>query len=159
MKKLTTGYIIAQNTFLMQHHLVLSTWNTFLCHISTFLCNVKLFISTQNYFSCNTKFLFCTSFGMLCLDDILLLSHSNKNIFTCEKINKLSFLCDTKKLISFFLRHHFFIFSFYITHCQHVDLLRSETKKLFNHLLLTCLIYTEAAPKWELPKKGFLLFR
>ena len=134
----------------------LMTWNTFSCNINTFLskpnyflCNVKLFISTQNYFSCNTKFLFCTSFGMLCLDDILLLSHSNKNIFTCEKINKLSFLCDTKKLISFFLHHHFFIFSFYITHCQHVNLLRSGpgNKETFNHLLLTCLIYTEAVTK------------
>ena len=154
VKKLTTGYIIlilvqfccviwravreSNNFFshkiLFWYNIILflSTWNTFLCYISTFfskpsyfLCNVKLFISTQNYFSCNTKFLFCTSFGMLCLDDILLLSHSNKNIFTCEKINKLSFLCDTKKIISFFLRHHFFVFSFYITHCQHVDLLRS----------------------------------
>ena len=71
---------------------------------------------------------------MLCLGDIFLLSHSNKNITTCQKINKLSFLCDTKKLISFFLHHHFFIFSFYITHCQHVDLLRSGpgNKETFN---------------------------
>ena len=119
-------------TFLMQHHLVFVDIKYFFVlyqHVfvetSYFLCNVKLLISTQNYFSCNTKFLFWTSFGMLCDDDILLLSHSNKNIFTCEKINKLSFLCDTKKLISFFLRHHFFIFSFYTTHCRHVDLLHS----------------------------------
>ena len=39
-----------------------------------------------------------------------------------------------KKLISFFVHHHFFIFSFYITHCQHVDLLRSGpgNKETFN---------------------------
>ena len=99
---------------------------------------------------------------MLCHGDIFLLSHSNKNIITCQKINKLSFLCGTKKIISFCLHHHFFIFSFYITHCQHVDLLRSSpgNKETFNHLLLTCLIYTEAVTKYELlPKKGFLLSR
>ena len=54
-----------------------------------------------------------------------------------------------KKLISFFMHHHFFKFSFYITHCQHVDFLRSSpgNKETFNHLLLTCLIYTEAVTK------------
>ena len=59
--------------------------------------------------------------------------HIATKIITCQKI-KLSLLCDTKKLISFFLHHHFFIFSFYITHCQHVDLLRSGpgNKETFN---------------------------
>ena len=87
----------------------LMTWNTFSCNINTFLSkpnyvlrNVKLFISTQNYFSCNTKFLFWTSFRMLCHGDIFLLSHSNKNIITSQKINKLSFLCDTQKNNSVF---------------------------------------------------------
>ena len=77
------------------------------------------------------------------------MSHDNKNIITCQKIHKLSFLCDTKKLISFSLYHYFFIFSFYITHCEHVNLLRSGpgNKETFNHLLLTCLIYTEAVTK------------
>ena len=114
------NFFCAQNIFLMQHHLAfvdmkyfcatstlfLLIWNTFSCNINTllskpnyFLCSVKLFISTQNYFSCNTKFLFWTSFRMLCHGDIFLLSHSNKNMITCHKINKLSFLCDTKKLI------------------------------------------------------------
>ena len=108
----------------------LLTWNTFSCNINKFLstpnyflCNVKLFVSAQNYFSC--KFLFRTSFRMLYHDDMFLLSHSNKNIIICQKINKLSFLSDTKKLMSFFLHHHFFIFSFYIAQIQHVDLLRS----------------------------------
>ena len=112
--------------------LFLSTWNIFSCNINTFLlkqnyflCNVKLFISTQNYFPCNTKFLFWTSFRMLCHGHIFLWSHSNKNIIKCQKINKLSFLSDTKKLMSFFLHHQFFIFSFYIAQIQHVDLLRS----------------------------------
>ena len=85
--------------------------------------------------------------------------HIATKIITCQKI-KLSFLCDTKKLISFFLHHHFFIFSFYITHYQHVDLLHSgpRNNKTFNHLLFTCLIYTEVVTKEELlPKKGFLL--
>ena len=54
-----------------------------------------------------------------------------------------------KKKISFFVHHHFFKFSFYITHCQHVDFLRSSpgNNETFNHLLLTCLIYTKAVTK------------
>ena len=101
--------------------------------VETKLLFVQLFISTQNYFSCNTKILFWTSFRMLCHGDIFLLSHSNKNIITCQKTNKLSFLCDAKKIISFFVHHRFFIFSFYITHCQHVDLCSGPgNKETFN---------------------------
>ena len=101
----------------MQHNLVFVNIKTFLCYISFFVVdmkyffaqhqhvfvetkllsvNVKLFISTQNYFSCNSKFLFWASFIMSCHGDIFLLSHSNKNIIACQKVNKLSFLCDTK---------------------------------------------------------------
>ena len=71
---------------------------------------------------------------MLCHGDIFLLSHSNRNIITCQKINKISFSCNTKKLISFFVYHKFFIFRFYIAHWQHVDLLRSGpgNKETFN---------------------------
>ena len=97
----------------------LMTWNTFSCNINTFLskpnyflCNVKLFISTQNYFSCNTKFLFCSLCIMLCHGDIFLLSHSNKNIITSQKINKLSFLCDTKKINFVFCASPFFYIQF-----------------------------------------------
>ena len=112
------------NTFLCYFNFFLLTWNTFLCNNTFlskpnyFLSNVKLFVPTQNYFLCNTKFL----------------SHSNKNIITCQKIIKLSFLCNTKELISFFVHHNFFIFSFYLTHCEHVDLLRSgpRNKESFN---------------------------
>ena len=139
----------AASTFL------LLTWNTFSCNINTFLskpnyflCNAKLFVLTQNYFSCNTKFLFWTSFIMLSHGEIFLLSHSNKNIITCQKIN-CHFYASQKNLFLFFLHHHFVIFSFYITHCQHVELLNSGpgTKETFNHLLLTSLIYTEAVTK------------
>ena len=117
----------------------LLTWNTFSCNINKFLstpnyflCNVKLFVSAENYFSC--KFLFRTSFRMLYHDDMFLLSHSNKNIIICQKINKLLFLCDTKKSVLFLVHHNFFIFSFYVTHWQHVDLLRSGpgNKETFN---------------------------
>ena len=77
---------------------------------------------------------------MLCHGDIFLWSHISKNIITCQKINKLSFLCETKKLILFFVHHHFFIFIFYIAHCQHVDLLRigpgnKETLTIFHSLV------------------------
>ena len=98
------------------------------------------FVSTQNYLSCNAKFLFWASFRMLCHGDIFLLSHSNKNIITCKKINKISSWCDTKKLIWFSVHHNFFMFNFYITQCQHVDLLcrgpgnRETFNPSFTHL-------------------------
>ena len=129
----------------MQHQL-------FFCrHEILFLAKSTRFCRNQNTFCAASNFLFqhkiifraapSFCFGhRVCHGDIFLLSHSNKNIITCQKINKLSFLCDTKKLISFFVHHHFFIFSFYITYCQHVDLLRSgpgnkETfNPSFNHL-------------------------
>ena len=135
--------------------LLLSTWNTFLCYINFFFCwHEILFRATSTRF-CRNKITFCATSNFLfqhkiifratpnfcfghclecCHGDIFLWSHSNKNIITCQKINKLSFLCDTKKIISFCLHHHFFIFSFYITHCQHVDLLRSGpgNKETFN---------------------------
>ena len=144
----------AQNIFLMQQHLVFVNMKHFF--VQRFVDTRLLFVQRQTFcfnpkllLLCNTKFFFWTLFRMLCHGDIFLLSHSNKNIITCQKINKLSFLCGTKKIISFCLHHHFFIFSFYITHCQHVDLLRSGpgNKETFNHLLLTCLIYTEAVTK------------
>ena len=87
----------------MQHHLVFVDMKYFFVqhqHVFStpnyFLCNVKHFVSTQNHFSCNTKFWFWTSFRMLCHGDIFLVSHSNKNIIMCQKINKVSFLCDKK---------------------------------------------------------------
>ena len=95
----------------------LLTWNTFSCNINKFLstpnyflCNVKLFVSAENYFSC--KFLFRTSFRMLYHDDMFLLSHSNKNIIICQKINKLLFLCDTKKISFVFGSSQFFYIQF-----------------------------------------------
>ena len=48
-------------------------------------------------------------------------------------------LDDTKKLISLFVYHKFFIFNFYIAHWQHADLLRVvvlETKKLLIHFFV-----------------------
>ena len=112
-------FLSARNTFSCYINFLLLTWNIFSCSINMFLSKpnyflwkVKLFISTQNYFSCNTKFLFWTSFRMLCYGDILLLSHSNKNIITCQKINKLSILYDTKKLISFFKYDNFLMHFF-----------------------------------------------
>ena len=126
----------------MQHLLFLLTWNTFSCSINKFLsiqdyflCNIKLLVRTKKYFSFNTKFFFLTSFRLLCQSDIFLLSHGNKVLIKCQKINKISFLCGTKKKFLFFKVHHnFFIFSFYITHCQHGDLLHSglRNKETFN---------------------------
>ena len=96
----------------------LMTWNTFSSNINTFL-------SKQNYFLCNVRFyfntklffvqhqiLFWTSFRMLCHGYMFLLSHSNKNIITSQKINKLSFLYDTKKIDFVFRASPFFYIQF-----------------------------------------------
>ena len=142
---LRTNYLFgAESSCFCRHEILLSTTSTCFCRIQITFCATSNFL-----FPHKMSFLFRTSLWMLCHGDIFLFSHSNKNIITCQKINKLSFLCGTKKIISFCLHHHFFIFSFYITHCQHVDLLRSGpgNKETFNHLLLTCLIYTEAVTK------------
>ena len=124
---------------------------------------MQLFISAQNYFSCNTKILFRTLFRMLCHGDIFLLSHSKKNIITCQKTNKLSFLCDAKKIISFFVHHRFFIFSFYITNCQHVDLCSGlGNKETFNPSfthLSDIYIPKQLLSKSFSRKKGVLLSR
>ena len=110
----------------------LLTWNTFSRNINTFLStpdyflrDVKLFVPTQNYFSCNIKFMFWTSFKILCHDDISSLSHSNKNIIMCQKKKKKFIFMWHKKINCFFVHHKLFIFSVYIVHWHHVNLLRS----------------------------------
>ena len=118
--------------FFVQHQLYFCWYETlfratatrFRQDLITFCATSNFFVLAQNYFSCNTKCLLCTSFGMLCCGDIFLLSHSNKNIITCQKIIKSHFYV-TKKLLSFFVHHNFFIFSFYTAHWQYVDLLCS----------------------------------
>ena len=123
-----------------------------------------LFVQRQSFyfntklFSCNTKFLFWTSFGMLCHGDIFLLSHSNKNIITCQKQINFHFYV-TKKLISFFVHHHFFIFSFYITYCQRVDLLRSGpgNKKTFNPSFTHLPDIYGSSCSVRTPEKSFLI--
>ena len=139
----------------MQHHLVFVNMKYFFMLHQLFFVDKKyifmqhqhvfveiklLFVQRQTLYF-NTK-LFFVQHQIFVLDiiqnvmsgDIFLLSHSNKSIITCHKINKLSFLCDVKKLFWFFVHHHIFIFSFCITHCQHVDLLRSGpgNKETFN---------------------------
>ena len=92
--------------FLCSIILLLSTRNTFFVQLQLFFCNIKYifeqhqlafvdtrllflqhqaFFSTQNCFSCKTKFLFCTLSRMLYHSDMFSLSHSNKNIVTCQK--------------------------------------------------------------------------
>ena len=110
--------------FVGMKHFFRATATRFRQDLITFCATSNFFVLAQNYFSCNTKCLLCTSFGMLCCGDIFLLSHSNKNIITCQKIIKSHFYV-TKKLLSFFVHHNFFIFSFYIAHWQYVDLLCS----------------------------------
>ena len=129
-----TLFCVASTFFWLTWNTFSYTINTFLSTPNYFLCNVKIFVSTQNYFSCNTKFLFRASLRMLNHGDIFLLSHSNKNIVTCQKINKFHFYVTQKKLVSFFVHHNFLIFSFHITRCQHVDLHRSGlgNKETFN---------------------------
>ena len=93
--------------------------------------NVKLFISTQNYFSCNTKFLFCSLCIMLCHGDIFLLSHSNKNIITCQKIN-CHFYASQKNLFCFFCITNFLysVFTLHIVSMLNFFIVVLEPKKL-----------------------------
>ena len=135
-----------QNIFLMQHHLVFVDMKyvfvqhqLYFCWYETlFSCDSNTFSSRSDYFLCNVK-LFCFStklffvqhqmFALHIIWNVMLwwyflLSHSNKNIITCQKIIKSHFYV-TKKLLSFFVHHNFFIFSFYIAHWQYVDLLCS----------------------------------
>ena len=127
------------------------TWNTFSCNINTFLskpnyflCNAKLFVLTQNYFSCNTKFLFWTSF-MLCHGDIFLLSHSNKNIITCQKIN-CHFYESQKNLFWFFCITIllYSVFTLHIVSMLNFLIVVLELKKLLT------IFYS---PVWYIPKQ------
>ena len=102
--------------------LFLLVWNTFSCDSNTFssrsdyfLCNVKLFcFSTKLFFVQHQMFALHIIWNVM-LWWYFLLSHSNKNIITCQKIIKSHFYV-TKKLLSFFVHHNFFIFSFYTVH-------------------------------------------
>ena len=121
----------------MQHHLVFCRHEILFCAISTlfwwheyfFVQHKHVFVETKSpfvqrqtfYFNkklffVQTKFLFQTSFRMLCHGHIFLLSHSNKNIITSQKINKLSFLCDTKKINFVFLCITIFLYSVFTLH-------------------------------------------
>ena len=113
--------------------LLLSAWNTFLCYINFFFLYMKHFFVQHQHVFVNTKilfvqrqtfcfntklfftkFLFWASFRMLCYGDIFLLSQ--QKYITCQKI---SYLCDTKKLISFFF---FFASQFFCIHLLHYSL-------------------------------------
>ena len=124
--------------------LLLSTW-ILLSTTSTCFCRIQItFCATSNFlFQHKMSFLFRTSLRMLCHGDIFLFSHSNKNIITCQKINKLSFLCETKKLVSFLCASQFFcitVFRLHIVGKLIFFVVVLETKKLLIHVLLTCLI-------------------
>ena len=91
---------------------------SFVQHEHVFVETILLFVQRQTFYS-NTKLFFVQNqiFVLdikLCYGDILLLSHSNKNIITCQKINKLSFLCDTKKFL--FLCITIFLYSVFTLH-------------------------------------------
>ena len=143
-------YFDAASSCFCQHEILFYATSTFFCwhEIHYFVQHQHIFVQTKLLFGQRQTFYFNTKLFFvqhqifvldIVHDDIFLWSHSSKNIITCQKINKLSFLCETKKLILFFVHHHFFIFIFYITHCQHVDLLRSgpgnkETLTIFHSL-------------------------
>ena len=138
--------------FFVLHQLFFRATSTCFCRNQiTFCATSNLLFQRKIIFCVTSNFLFWTSFIMLCHDDIFLFSHSNKNIITCQKINKLWFLCDTKKITSIFVHHNFVKFSFHfqIQISLHIVsmlmflVVTLETKKL----LPTCLISTEAVTK------------
>ena len=105
--------------------LFLSTW---LCYINFFFDDMKYFFVQHQHVFVETKLLFverqiffqhkvifCATPNFVlnvmswCM---FLLSHSNKNIITSQKINKLSFLYDTKKTDFTFCAPPFFYIQF-----------------------------------------------
>ena len=143
--------------------LLLSTW-ILLSTTSTCFCRIQItFCATSNFlFQHKMSFLFRTSLRMLCHGDIFLFSHSNKNIITCQKINKLSFLCNPKSLFCFLCITIvlYSIFALHIVSMLIFFVVVLQTKKLL------IIFYS---PVWYIPKqllsksfsrkKGFLLSR
>ena len=111
-EKITT--FCAQNIFLMQHQL-------FFCrHEILFLAKSTRFCRNQNTFCAASNSLFQHKiifraapnfcFGhRVCHGDIFLLSHSNKNIITCQKINTFIFMWHKKINFVFSASSFFYI--------------------------------------------------
>ena len=130
VRKKSNNFFVPKIVFWCSIILLLSTWNTFLCYInffcwheilsratSTRFCRNKITFRATSNFLFQHKIIFRATpnfcFGhRLCHGDIFLLSHSNKNIITSQKINKLSFLCDTKKINFVFCASPFFYIQF-----------------------------------------------
>ena len=87
--------------FFVQHQHVSVETKLLFVQRQTFYYNLKLFFVQHQMFIC-----------VICLFDTFLLSHSNKNIITSQKIYKLSFLCDTKKINFVFRASPFFSIQF-----------------------------------------------
>ena len=107
--------------FFVQHQLV-----TFVATRSLFCAIRKFFFLTQTFFSWGTKLLLRT-YLECCVRVIYIYCHVATKILSRIKIkiNKISFLCGTKRKTSLFVYHKFSIFNFDIAHWQHVDLLLS----------------------------------
>ena len=155
---LRTNYVFgAESSCFCRHEILLSTTSTCFCRIQI------TFSATSNFlFQHKMSFLFRTSLRMLCHGDIFLFSHSNKNIITCQKINKLSFLCNPKSLFCFLCITIvlYSIFALDIVSMLIFFVVVLQTKKLL------IIFYS---PVWYIPKqllsksfsrkKGFLLSR
>ena len=117
--------------FLMQHHLAFVDMKYFFVLHQLYFCWYEILFRAISTHFCRNQITFCAAsnflfqhkiifratpnfcFGhRLCHGDIFLLSHSNKNIITSQKINKLSFLCDTKKINFVFCASPFFYIQF-----------------------------------------------
>ena len=91
--------------FFVQHQHVSVETKLLFVQRQTFYYNSKLFFVQHQMFIC-----------VICLFDTFLLSHSNKNIITSQKMYKLAFLCDTKKINFVFRASPFFLYSVFTLH-------------------------------------------
>ena len=114
----------------MQHRLAFVDMKYFFVQHQHVFVDIKLLFAQRQTFCFNTKIFFVEHqiFVLDIVKNVMMIHfycHIATKTYDDLSKNKLSFLWDTRKLVSFFVHHNFFRFSFYITHCQHVDLLRS----------------------------------
>ena len=119
----TKYFLDAASSCFCRHEILFCATSTHFCrHQITFCATSNFLLQQKITFRWTPNF--CSGHRLECyVMEIYFYCHVATII--CQKINKLSFLCVTRKLVSFFVHHNFFIFSFYITHCQHVVLLCS----------------------------------
>ena len=142
--------------FFVQHQLV-----TFVATRSLFCAIWKGFFWHKCFFRGAPNFC-CGHYLKCCVRVTYVYCHVATKILSRIKIkiNKISFLCGTKRKTSLFVHHKFSIFNFDIAHWQHVDLLLSGFRDKVTFRAYSPAWYTGAVTVRSCSgKKECLLFR